>query len=275
MKIISVDTFSPGNASVDRGDGMDDGFTPHEKKIIYDRRRAVRPTWETDGIQLWQNDCFKIFPLIKDHTVDMVLADLPYGTTACQWDSVLPLPKLWKEYVRILKPNGIVVLTAAQPFTWRLCASNPDLFKYELIWEKSNGTNPMLVKKQPFRVHENVLVFYKKQPTYNPQMTYGHSNYSGFDDKTKFIGEVYNGSGDTAKKLTSRHKNNTDGSRYPRSVQRFSQDRSGHPTKKPTDLMAWLIRTYTNPGDLVVDNTMGEGTYWGRLRKGKAKVYRD
>jgi site-specific DNA-methyltransferase (adenine-specific) len=220
----------------------------------------IRPTWETNGIQLWQNDCFKVFPVIKDHTVDMVLADLPYGTTACSWDSVLPLSELWKEYTRILKPNGVAVLTSAQPFTWKLCASNPDLFKYEIIWEKSNGTNPMLVKKQPFRVHENVLVFYEKQPTYNPQMTYGHSNYSGFDDKTKFIGEVYNGSGDTAKNLTSRHKNNTDGSRYPRSVQKFSQDRSGHPTKKPTDLMAWLIRTYTNPGDLVVDNTMGEGT---------------
>lgn len=221
---------------------------------------ASPSSWRRDGILLCQGDCFNIFPNIKNHSVDMILADLPYGTTACKWDSILPLDALWKEYKRILKPNGAVVLTAAHPFTWKLCSSNPDWFKYELIWEKSNGTNPLLVKKQPFRTHENVLVFYQNQPTYNPQMTYGHSNYSGFDDKTKFIGEVYNGAGEDAKKLTSKHKNNTDGSRYPRSVQKFAQDRSGHPTKKPTDLMAWLIRTYTNPGELVLDNTMGEGT---------------
>ena len=218
----------------------------------------IYTSWEADGIQLWQHDCFEVFPLIENGSVDMVMADLPYGSSACAWDSVLPLDLLWKEYTRITKPNGAIVLTAIQPFTWKLCASNPKWFRYELIWEKPNGTNPLLVKKQPFRVHENILVFYQKQPTYNPQMTYGHGNYSGFSDSTKFIGEVYNGIEN--KKLISRHKNNTDGSRYPRSVQRFAQDRSGHPTKKPTELMAWLIRTYTNPGDLVLDNTMGEGT---------------
>ena len=152
----------------------------------------------------------------------------------------------------------MVVLTAAQPFTWRLCASNPELFRYELVWEKPNGTNPLLVKKQPFRVHENILVFYDKQPTYNPQMTYGSKPYDGFKDNAKTLGEVY--SGENGNKLISKHKKNTDGSRYPRSVQRFPQDRSGHPTKKPVSLFSWLIRTYTNSGDLVLDNTMGEGT---------------
>ncbi len=220
----------------------------------------IPPTWEYDGIQLWQNDCFNIFPQIKSGSIDMILADLPYGMTACKWDRTLPLNILWKEYIRIIKSNGVIVLTAAQPFTWKLCSSNPEWFKYELIWEKPNGTNPLLVKKQPFRTHENILVFYQKQPTYNPQMTYGHSSYSGFNDTSKFIGEVYNGFGDEVKNLTSRHKNNLDGSRYPRSVQKFPQDRSGHPTKKPTELMSWLIRTYTNIGDIVVDNTMGEGT---------------
>lgn len=219
--------------------------------------KNINPTWAKNDIFLWMDDCFNIFPQIEDCSIDMILADLPYGTTACAWDNMLPLDKLWNEYKRIIKTNGAIVLTAIQPFAWMLCASNPKWFKYEIIWEKPNGTNPMLVKKQPFRVHENILVFYQKQPTYNPQMTYGHSNYGGFFDDTKFIGEAYNGSN---KKLVSKHKKNTDGSRYPRSVQRFSQDRSGHPTKKPVELMAWLIRTYTNIGDKVLDNTMGEGT---------------
>lgn len=214
-------------------------------------------TWSKDDINLWFDDCFNVMPEIKDHSIDLILADLPYGTTACKWDSVLPLDKLWEEYKRIIKPNGAIVLTSAQPFTWKLCSSNPTWFKYEIIWEKPNGTNPMLVKKQPFRSHENILVFYKKQPTYNPQMTYGHSNYSGFTDINKTLGEVYSGS---KNKLISRHRNNKDGSRYPRSVQKFSQDRSGHPTKKPVELMSWLIKSYSNPGDLVLDNTMGEGT---------------
>jgi site-specific DNA-methyltransferase (adenine-specific) len=150
-----------------------------------------------------------------------------------------------------------VILTASQPFAWKLCASNPEWFKYELIWEKGNGTNPLLVKKQPFRCHENILVFYKKQPTYNPQMTYGHSNYGGFCDNNKFIGDAYTGG---EKQLISKHKENLNGSRYPRSVQKFKQERGGHPTKKPVDLMRWLIRTYSNENELVLDNVMGEGS---------------
>ena len=218
-------------------------------------------------IILYNADCFSVFPEIPSGSVDLILADLPYGTTACKWDSVLPLDKLWAEYNRITKDNAAMVLTAAQPFTWKLCASNPEAFRYEIIWEKPNGTNPMLVKKQPFRVHENILVFYKKQPTYNPQMSTG-AVYSGFIDEPvaeqnilpfgekptqKTIGEVY-GEG------TISHHRQNEGTRYPRSVQKFSQDRSGHPTKKPVELFRWLIRTYSNPGDLVLDNTMGEGT---------------
>lgn len=206
---------------------------------------------------LYNDDCFNIFPKISDRSVDLILADLPYEAINQAWDIALPMDLLWTEYKRVIKENGAIVLTATQPFAWKLCASNPDWFKYELIWEKPNGTNPMLVKKQPFRVHENILVFYKKQPTYNPQMTYGHSTYSGFEDETKFIGKAYDGD---SKTLISKHRQNTDGSRYPRSVQKFAQDRSGHPTKKPVDLMRWLIRTYTNENEVVLDNTMGEGT---------------
>jgi site-specific DNA-methyltransferase (adenine-specific) len=224
--------------------------------------------YTTEKVSLWLNDCFKVFPEIRDKSVDMILADLPYGTTACAWDSILPLDKLWKEYKRIIKDNGAIVLTASQPFTWKLCASNPEWFRYEIIWEKPNGTNPMLIKKQPFKVHESILVFYEKQPTYNPQMTYGHSTYSGFSDDNKKIGEVY---GDN---LISKHKENKDGSRYPRSVQKFSQDRKkGHPTKKPVELMEWLIKTYTNEGELVLDNTMGEGSTGIAALKNKRRFY--
>lgn len=217
----------------------------------------MNPDFSKNGITLWHEDCFNVFPVIENQSIDLILADLPYGTTACAWDCILPLDELWKEYKRVIKPNGAIVLTAAQPFTWKLCSSNPEWFKYEIIWEKPNGTNPMLVHSQPFRVHESILVFYKKQPTYNAQKTYGHSTYSGFFDDSKFIGEAYDGG---EEKLISRHNENTDGSRFPRSVQRFEQERGAHPTKKPVPLMAWLIRTYTNENDLVLDNTMGDGT---------------
>ena len=217
----------------------------------------LKKSFQEKDIFLCNDDCFSTFPFIKDKSVDMILADLPYGTTACSWDSVLDLQKLWTEYKRIIKQNGAIVLTASQPFTWNLCSSNPEWFKYEIIWEKPNGTNPLLVEKQPFKVHENILVFYKKQPVYNPQMTYGHSCYSSFFNPDKFLGEVYDGN---RKNLVSKHKGSDDGSRYPRSVQKFSQERGCHPTKKPAELMSWLIRTYTNKGGIVMDNTMGEGT---------------
>lgn len=212
-----------------------------------------------EKLQLFNKDCFDILPTLKDGSIDLILADLPYGQTACDWDSVLPLGKLWEQYSRILKENGVVILTATQPFTWKLCSSKPDWFKYEIIWEKPNGTNPLLVKVQPFRVHENILVFYKKQPTYNPQMLSGKP-YNGFSDDNKTIGEVFSGSGTDNRGLTSRHRENPDGTRYPRSVIKCKQDRSGHPTKKPVELMSWIIKTYSNPGEIVLDNTMGEGT---------------
>ena len=157
--------------------------------IHRENRRA--PTWERENVLLWLGNCFDYLPMIKDHSIDLILADLPYGLTSCGWDSVLPLDQLWVEYKRVIKENGAVVLTSAQPYTWKLCSSNPEWFKDEIIWEKPNGTNPTLVKLRPFRVHENILIFYAKQPTYNPQMSFGHSNYSGFEDLTKTIGVVY------------------------------------------------------------------------------------
>ena len=197
-------------------------------------------------------DCLDLLPQIPDNSVDMVLVDLPYGTTACKWDSIIPLDQLWKQYNRICKLDGAMVFTAAQPFTTILAASNLDHFKYELIWEKPQGTNPMNAKVMPLKSHENVLVFYRKKPTYNPQMWYS-TPYGGFSSDTSKIGEVYGSA-------QSKHRDNPEGSRYPKTVMKFKQEKGLHPTQKPVELMEYLIKTYTNPGDTVLDNTMGSGT---------------
>lgn len=230
--------------------------TAYESIVNHKEKTIVNTIKKDIPFKLYHADCFEIMPSIPDASVDAIICDLPYAVTACAWDVGLPLDRLWSEYKRVLKPNGVVVLTATQPFTWKLCASNPEWFKYEVIWEKPNGTNPLLVKIQPFRVHENILVFYNKQPTYNPQKTFGHGTFGGFEDIGKTIGSVYS----EGKSMVSKHTANTDGSRYPRSVQKFKQERGAHPTKKPVGLMAWIIRSYTNEGDTVLDNTMGEGT---------------
>lgn len=203
-------------------------------------------------MRLILGDCLEILPTLADHSVDMVLVDLPYGTTACKWDSIIPLDKLWEQYNRICKKDGAMVFTAAQPFTTVLAASNLDNFRYEWIWEKPQGTNPMNAKVMPLKSHENILVFYRKKPVYNPQMWYS-TPYSGFSSETSKIGEVYG----SAK---SKHRNNPDGSRYPKTVLKFKQEKGLHPTQKPVELMEYLIKTYTNEGDTVLDNTMGSGS---------------
>ena len=197
-------------------------------------------------------DCLELLPTIEDDIVDMLLVDLPYGTTACKWDSIIPLDKLWEQYNRICKENAAMVFTAAQPFTTILAASNIKNFKYEWIWEKPQGTNPMNAKVMPLKSHENILVFYRKKPTYNPQMWYS-TPYSEFKSDTAKIGEVYG-------EAQSKHRDNPEGSRYPKTVLKFKQQKGLHPTQKPVDLMEYLIKTYTNKGDTVLDNTMGSGT---------------
>ena len=198
-------------------------------------------------------DCFDVFPFIEDKSIDAIICDLPYGTTACKWDSVLPLDKLWKEYKRIIKPNGAIVLTASQPFTSALIMSNTNMFRYEWIWEKTLFSNFALVKKQPAKLHENILVFYKKQPTYNPQMQEGKP-YS--DKPRKRTMGVMNDAIGMKKAIENK------GERYPSSVQKFSNGNNGtqHPTQKPIELFEYLVKTYTNEGDTVLDNTMGSGT---------------
>lgn len=201
--------------------------------------------------ELLHGDCLEVMPTLPDGSVDMVLADLPYGTTQNKWDSVIPLDALWREYWRLLKPNGAAVFTAQPPFDKALGASCLQYLKYEWIWEKPKATGHLNASKQPMKAHENVLVFYRNQATYNPQMGDGRP-YSN-SHKPGDAGDNYG----TVKfsKVTDRT------TRYPRSVVKFLHETAPvHPTQKPVPLFEYLIRTYTNEGDTVLDNTMGSGT---------------
>ena len=204
-------------------------------------------------------DCLEVMKDIPDKSVDMVLADLPYGTTACKWDTIIPFEPLWEQYKRIIKDNGAIVLTASQPFTSALVMSNVDWFRYELIWEKERPTNIMFMKKQIGKVHENILVFYKHQPTYNPLMTKrDNPTIAVYGKDTK------GGDSKTHKNQRLRYSEGYNRFvKYPRSVIKINRDTlkgSMHPTQKPVALFEYLIKTYTNEGDLVLDNTAGSGT---------------
>lgn len=203
--------------------------------------------------KIYNEECLEGMKKIKDKSIDMILCDLPYGTTACKWDTIIPFDSLWEQYERVIKDNGAILLTGSQPFTSKLVASNEKLFKYELIWEKTIATNFMLVKKQPAKKHENILVFYKKQPVYNPQMEMGKP----YSDKARKRTVGVHGDKETIKKPIENK-----GTRYPSSVQKFSNgnNKTFHPTQKPLDLFEYLIKTYTNEGDVVLDNCMGSGT---------------
>ena len=204
-------------------------------------------------IRLMLGDCLERMQEIETGTVDLILADLPYGTTQCAWDEVIPMAALWEQYLRVAKPEAAIVLTAAQPFTSALVMSRPDLFRYEWIWEKGNATGFLNAKKQPLRAHESALVFYRKQPAYNPQMTSGHERKTA--SRKTVNSECY------GKAISLTNYDSTE--RYPRSVQFFSSDKqlgNYHPTQKPVALMEYLISTYAVPGMTVLDNTMGSGT---------------
>jgi site-specific DNA-methyltransferase (adenine-specific) len=199
-------------------------------------------------------DCLERMAEIPDGSVDMVLCDLPYGTTQNKWDSVIPFEPLWAAYRRVCKPNAAIVLTASQPFTSALVMSNIDWFKYCWVWDKVNRpTGHLNAKKQPLRETEDIAVFYAGQPTYNPQMVDGDP-YSATGSKKS---DCY-GSQKTTTTICT-------GKRYPRNVIKIAADERGtvgriHPTQKPVALMEYLIRTYTNAGETVLDNTMGSGT---------------
>jgi len=205
----------------------------------------------TECTLLLCGDCLENLGLLADRSIDLLVADLPYGTTACKWDSLIPLDRLWRELNRVCKEDAAMVLTAQQPFTWALCASNPRAFRYELIWEKPNGTNPFQARSMPMKKHENILVFCRKAPPYTPQMLAGQP-YRWNSRRSR--GEA-GGIGQLRDTPIENH-----GTRYPGSVLQFPQERGLHPTQKPVALMAWLIRTFSKEGDTVLDPTMGSGT---------------
>lgn len=204
--------------------------------------------------QLINDDCLKAMKHIPDKSIDCIICDLPFGSTKCSWDIIIPFDELWKQYNRIIKDNGAIVLFATEPFASHLRLSNLNNYKYDWIWDKVKGTGFYNAKIQPMRNHELICVFYKKQCTYNPQKTTGHKLKTSLKRNKKQT-EVYNpGTKDTYYESTER---------YPRSIQVFSTDTQKsnlHPTQKPIALLEYLVKTYTNEGDIILDNCMGSGT---------------
>jgi site-specific DNA-methyltransferase (adenine-specific) len=209
-----------------------------------------------DKNKTYLGDCLELMPKIENESIDMILCDLPYGTTSQKWDIVIPFNELWEQYERIIKPNGAIVLFGKNPFTAKLILSNEKLFKYELIWEKTRAGNNMQVCKQPSAIHENILVFYKKQPTYNDLKFKVDEKYI---DKRKSINDSFYSNGHY-KGVMKRKAD--DGLRHPQSVLPFNSvwKKGMHPTEKPTELFEWLVKSYTNESELVLDNTAGSGT---------------
>ena len=229
------------------------------------------PKWDIARVShstLVNADCFDVFPFIEDKSIDAIICDLPYGTTENKWDSVLPLDLLWQQYRRIIKDNGIIILFAQSPFDKVLGCSNLEWLKYELIWIKNRGTGHLNAKKMPMKYHENILVFYKKLPTYNPI-------FIDYSESTKKIHKS-----NKVKTFDAKWANNNanygrfnklervydfERGKYPMSYINFNvlsqTDKTRtHPTQKPVELMEYLIKTYTNENDTVLDNTMGSGT---------------
>lgn len=199
---------------------------------------------------LWNGDCLELMKNIPDKSVDMILCDLPYGTTACKWDIIIPFEPLWEQYNRIIKDNGAIVLFGKQPFTTLLIYSNLKYYKYSLVWKKDNHDNPLMAKKRFLNITEDINIFYKKQCFYNPQ---------GVIEVNKITKQ---GRGESLSQKNMRkteylqHYTN-----YPRNILEFKRDLPNiHPTQKPVTLLEYLIKTYTNEGELVLDNCMGSGS---------------
>ena len=199
-------------------------------------------------------DCLELMNDIPDGSIDMVLCDLPYGTTRNKWDSVIPIDLLWKQYRRIVKENGAVVLFSAEPFTSLLVTNNINQFRYDLIWSKPQGSDFLNANRKPLRSHENICVFYNKQPTYNAQKTKGKPYKAKSGETTSSNFGKFNG---------NFYTENKDGKRFPLTVLQFAGEHNKtkkHPTQKPVPLLEWLIKTYTNEGETVLDNCMGSGS---------------
>jgi DNA modification methylase len=193
---------------------------------------------------------------LPDKSIDLILCDLPYGTTDCAWDKQLPMGELWDQYKRIIKDNGAILLFAQQPFATKLINAGGRLFRYQIVWEKAKALGFLNARRMPLRVHELILVFYRRLPTYHPQMTPGKPYVA--KDKGRMHVSVYKARG------TGKHPPANGKWRYPKDVVRFSQPSPAegqyHPTQKPLALLEYLIKTYSNPGDLVLDNACGSGS---------------
>lgn len=218
-------------------------------------------------IDLQQGDCLDLMKTLDDKSVDLILCDLPYGTTRNKWDSIIDLELLWEQYNRVIKDRGAILLFAQTPFDKVLGVSNLENLRYEIIWQKTAPTGFLNAKKMPMKAHENILVFYKKLPTYNPQMTQGHprkvsskksrTNSANRHTKKSLKGESNYGV------FANEIEGYDSTERYPLSVQVFAKDQQKenyHPTQKPVALLEWLLKTYSNEGDLVLDNCMGSGS---------------
>ena len=219
--------------------------------------------WQTPQ-RLFNDDCFNIFPQLENNSIDLVLCDMPYGTTQCKWDTILDLSNMWDELKRIVKQNSAIVLFSQMPFSARLVTSNYKNYRYEIIWEKSISTGFLNANKMPLKAHENIQVFYAYLPTYNPQFSVGKP-YKAKPGK-KYLGENYRtGKPDTLyNEYQPIRSDNLEGKRYPNSIVKIANNNSGrnklHPTQKPVALMEYLIKTYSNEGDTVLDFCMGSGT---------------
>ena len=211
-------------------------------------------------MELIHGDCLEEMKKISGKSIDMILCDLPYGVTRNKWDVVIPFEPLWQQYERVIKDNGAIVLFSQQPFTTKLICSNLKMFRYELIWEKSNVTGYLNAKKMPLRTHENILVFYKKQPTYNPQKWQINERFMDRRKKISVDNHNYR-SRNYGQHIEFVYKD--DGTRYPVSILSFpsvNNEKTNHPTQKPTALLEYLIKTYTNEGEIVLDSCMGSGS---------------
>ena len=234
------------------------------EKLKYEAQSKALHIADVSGSALFNADCMDILPLIPDKSVQLILADLPYGTTSCEWDIVLPLNKLFEQYKRILTENGNIVLFGSQPFSTDLIVAGRDIFRYELIWDKISGKNIFEAKRKPLKAHENILVFYKNSDSiYNPQMELAQAknkrdrvkNY-----KKATVNTIY---GEQKEYVSLKDED----LRYPNSIYIHSfqgaelhQTKRIHQTQKPLQLIKWLISSYSNESDMVLDNTMGVGT---------------
>ena len=212
------------------------------------------PNFKIHPNTIIQGDCLNVMKYLPDHSVDMILTDPPYATTQCKWDSIIPLEPMWEQLKRVIKPNGAIVMTAAQPFTSSLIMSNVKMFKYSLVWKKSQSTGHLNAWKMPMRAHEDIVVFYKKQPTYNPELkNKAVSNIRPVTSRTK-TSDCYG-----THKLDV-HRCPPDKT-MPNSILEFNNaQRTVHPTQKPVALMEYLIKTYTNENETVLDFTAGSFT---------------